>query len=216
MISYAADSKLEFEIQIKTENSIAISANILYLCRLKSKVMDVLKHFVIPFTGLKICKHEFSFDIQDSFFAAFEHSLVDSGSLQAEVVYEKQHALNVVWCRLEGSVQLQCDRCLAPYPFAIDLHDKIYVKIGEEESDSEDEDVIHVNKNDININIASFLYDMITLSLPMISIPENCDSKDKYCDETTLSKLNAISTDDSNAHTDKDDVWADLKKIKDN
>ena len=55
-----------------------------------------LKQFSIPFTGLKIGKHQFEFEIDKSFFDAFEYSLVKEGHLKAAVELDKQETMLIL------------------------------------------------------------------------------------------------------------------------
>ena len=74
--------------------------------------MKALKQFSIPFTGLKLGKHQFDFEIDKSFFDAFEHSLVKDGALKATVELDKQETMLILGFHVEGTIKLNCYKSL--------------------------------------------------------------------------------------------------------
>ena len=62
-----------------------------------------LKQFSVPFTGLKIGKHQFDFEIDNSFFDAFEYSLLKKGNLKAEVELDKQETMLILHFHIQGT-----------------------------------------------------------------------------------------------------------------
>ena len=50
----------------------------------------MIKSFDIPFVGLKQGLHYFNFKVEKSFFDYFPYSLIEKGSLNAEVSLEKK------------------------------------------------------------------------------------------------------------------------------
>jgi uncharacterized protein len=60
-------------------------------CSLKS-----LKTYSIPFTGLKLGKHYFEYEINDAFFAEFDYSLVKKANLICKVELDKQETMLIL------------------------------------------------------------------------------------------------------------------------
>ena len=52
-----------------------------------------IKEFLIPFVGLKIGKHFFDFEINSSFFDAFEYSPIQNGVLNAKLELDKKETM---------------------------------------------------------------------------------------------------------------------------
>lgn len=174
--------------------------------------MKNLKLFLLPFSGLKLGKHEFIYEIDDSFFNEFEYSIVKKGKLQVHLTLEKQETMLILNFEIKGSIDLNCDKCLALYPSFIDTQDKLIAKfVNEEIADSTDE-VIVLNKNESEIDISSFIYEMITLAVPYVSICNNPGNLD-FCDKEMLDKLAKLSANENEDNEVEDPRWDALKNI---
>ena len=179
--------------------------------------MKSLKQYSIPHTGLKLGKHQFDFDVDEAFFKEFEYSLVKNGSLKAEVVLDKQETMMVLDFQVNGFVYLDCDRCLSEYPQNISATDRLIVRFSEDKELEEGTDeVVVLTKNDTEIDVAVFIYEMITLALPYINL---CDApgNNSVCDEEMIAKLKELSLDeDGEEDSNADPRWEALKNIKNN
>ena len=85
----------------------------------------------IEFKGLKEGLHEFSFDVQDSFFAHFDQGLVTKGELKVDTILEKRGSFMKLFMNLNGFVELVCDRCLENYNQKLKSKYELFVKFGE-------------------------------------------------------------------------------------
>lgn len=177
-------------------------------CSLKS-----LRTYAIPFTGLKLGKHEFDYVITDAFFDDFEYSLVKKASLQCKVELEKQETMLILDFSIKGDIQLTCDKCLAGYPQQVDISEQQIAKFSDEPVD-EDEEVIALGKNDHEINIAGLIYEYINVAVPFIATcgkPGNTP----YCDKDMLDRLKELSAGDEQEPEQLNDPrWDALKNIK--
>lgn len=173
--------------------------------------MKSLKKYSIPFTGLKLGKHEFDYVITDEFFEEYEYSLVKKANLQCRVELDKQETMLILNFHLAGTIDLTCDRCLAAYPLPLDLHEQQIAKLSEEEID-EDEEIITLKRSDHEINIAGLIYEYINVAVPFISTCSDVGNT-PYCDKEMLDRLDKLSGgDDENKGTDP--RWDALKNIK--
>ena len=174
-------------------------------CSLKS-----LKEFSIPFTGLKLGKHQFEFTVTDAFFDHFEYSLVKKATLQCRVEMEKQETMLILDFDIEGTIDANCDKCLAQYPQAVAIHEQQIAKFSEEPLD-ENEEIIVLTKNDHEIDIAGLIYEYINVALPFITVCGN-EGNTPYCDKEMLESLNKLT-----ANTEQkertDPRWDVLKKL---
>ncbi len=175
--------------------------------------MSGSKPCTIPYTSLKNGKYLYEFQLDNVFFEAYEYSIVKKGELLVNVTLEKNNALNVVHCEIKGLVQLECDRCLSEYPQKVKVSEKAYIKIGTEEEEIEDE-VIFMDKNETELDLSNYIYELITVSLPMISIPNDCNTTKKYCDEAILEKISNIK--ESIEKIDDANPFSALKKLNNN
>lgn len=173
--------------------------------------MKSLKEYSIPFTGLKLGKHQFEYTVNDAFFNGFEYSLVKKANLVCQVELERQETMLILNFHISGTIDTNCDRCLAQYPQPVDIHEQQVARFSEEEP-GEDEEIITLTKNDHEINIAGLIYEYINVALPFITVCDN-EGETPYCDKEMLDSLNKLT---ANAEQNEaaDPRWDALKKIK--
>ena len=176
--------------------------------------MKYLKQYRIPFSGLAAGKHDFDFEINDKFFDCYEHSLVKKGSLTANISLQKQESMLIVNFDIKGAIKLTCDVCLTEFDAPVSFQERLIVKFVNEEWDNETDEVIILNKNDHELDIANLLYEYINVQVPYYA---KCTEQgvNINCDPEMLAK---IQTDEEselkNEHIDP--RWAALKNIKNN
>ena len=174
-----------------------------------------LKQFSIPFTGLKIGKHQFDFEIDNSFFDAFEYSLVKKGALKASVELDKQETMLILQFHIEGIIILDCDKCLADFEAPISIQERQIVKFAEDELESDDLEIITLSKKESEIDVSELIYEFITVSVPYIKICEQ-DGNGQLCDQEMIARLESLSvgTQKEEEQQNDDPRWAALKKLK--
>ena len=173
--------------------------------------LKLLKEFSVPFTGLKLGKHQFEYSIGDAFFDEFEYSLVKKANLLCKVELEKQETMLILDFVIKGTIDTNCDRCLAQYPQPVDIREQQVAKFSEE-AIGEDEEIIILTKNDHEINIAALVYEYINVALPFITVC-NDEGNTPYCDKEMLDDLSKLSA--SNEQDEQPDPrWDALKKFK--
>ena len=179
--------------------------------RANYRSLKSLKTYSIPFTGLKLGRHEFEYVINSEFFTEFEYSLVKKGDLHCQVELDKQETMIILNFHIRGDVDMACDRCLSEYPQDLEIREQQVYKFSEEEIDADDE-IITLNKNDTEINVAGLLYEYITVAVPFIAVCDN-EGNTPYCDKDMLDRLNKLSGGDEQEKS-ADPRWDALKKLK--
>ncbi|TKC00413.1 YceD family protein [Pedobacter cryophilus] len=178
--------------------------------------MKSLKQYSIPFTGLKIGQHQFTFEVDDRFFNEFEYSLVKQGLLKVDLLLEKQETMLVLDFHITGHIKLNCDKCLADYPHQLDAKDRLIAKFSNIEDLQDTEEVMVLSKNDSEIDTSSFIYEIINLSAPYINVCEDPGNL-SACDQEMLSKLKEFSEEQEQEKSDDNDPrWDKLKNISKN
>ena len=174
-----------------------------------------LKQFSIPFTGLKIGKHQFDFDIDNSFFDAFEYSLVKKGNLKADIELDKQETMLILKFHITGTIVLDCDKCLSEFNAPLDIEERQIVKFAEDELESDDLEIIVLNKKESELDVSGLIYEFINVSVPYIKICEQNGDGQK-CDEEMIARLESFTagTQEQEDKQDDDPRWAALKKLK--
>jgi len=173
-------------------------------CSLKS-----LRIYSIPFTGLKLGKHQFEYDITDAFFDEFEYSLVKRANLKCLVELEKQETMLILNFDIKGSIFANCDRCLAQYPQPVDIREQQIAKFRSEEGD-DDEEIIILTKSDHEIDVSGLIYEYINVALPLITVCID-EGFTPYCDKEMLESLSKLTVNPDPDQTDP--RWDALKKL---
>ena len=175
--------------------------------------MNPLKQFSVPFTGLKLGSHQFEYELDDHFFNAFEYSLIKSGHLKVNLELDKQETMLILKFKVEGTLNLDCDKCLSEFAYPVNLYERQIVKFAEDELESDDDEIISLNRKETAIDISGPLYEMINVAVPYI---KNCDQAGKECDQEMINRLENLAFDkqDDESEQTSDPRWEALNKLK--
>lgn len=174
--------------------------------------MSSQSFYSIAFKGLSQGKHTFEYEVDGKFFSEFEGGVVDEGKVNVLITLEKQSSLMILWFAIEGTVNVQCDRCLELFDLPVKSQEKIFVKFGEKEY-VEGDDVIWVSVNDYQLNVAQLIYEFVCLAVPIKKVHPDDQNGNSTCDPLMIEKLNKYILKEDEV---KNPVWNDLKKLLDN
>lgn len=166
------------------------------------------KQYIVKFAGLPVGTHEFEFDIKGTFFEQFNDCEITEADLQVVVVLLKQNNLMQMQFDINGTVNLDCDRCLIPYNFPVEASENLVVRFGNPEESTDE--IMVVNEGEGQADVSHYLFEYITLALPYRRVPCEIDEEFK-CDEDTLKKLNESSVDKTE---ETNPMWEKLNKLK--
>jgi len=170
--------------------------------------MNLLKNYDIDISKLNLGQHEFRFQIRDEFFELFDYSLINQGSLSALIKLEKKTSFISLVFEINGFVKLVCDRSLDVFDHNLTIQDELVLKYGDEAYEVSDE-IEEIPYNTQQINIAKYLYEFISVSIPMKKLHP------RYADEPTDNQIIYSSDDDDEENSsDIDPRWSELKKLK--
>lgn len=170
--------------------------------------MKALDEFVIRFSGLRQGLHEFDFKVNDKFFSCFENSEITKGELDIKVEMDKKSVLLMFYLEATGNVELPCDRCGDDFKVAIDTDYEFIVKLGNEESQGEDE-VVFLPLQEYEINIAQQIYEMISLAVPFQRV-----HPDGECNSKALKMISVYDAARDKNKKEIDPRWDALKALK--
>ncbi len=175
--------------------------------------MKALKQFSIPFSGLKLGKHQFELEVDKDFFDAFEYSLVKDGKLKVNMELDKQETMLILNFDIQGTIQLTCDTCLSDFAQPIVIKEKQIVKFADDELANDDLEIIVISRKESEINVAELIYEYITISVPYVN---NCEQAGATCDPEMIATLQKFSAGDKETKEEiqEDPRWAALKKLK--
>ena len=88
--------------------------------------MMKLKEYFIPFSGLKLGKHEFVYEIDNAFFESFEYQEFNGASIHITAILEKMSNMMELEIKAEGTVNVDCDLTGEPFDQPINIAQYIY------------------------------------------------------------------------------------------
>lgn len=175
-----------------------------------------LKPFEIEIQGLSLDQHSFDFSFGNDFFGAFEGSLIEKGEGSVHLELIKSETMLTLSFEIEGAVELICDRSLQPFNFPIEIREELMVKYGEEYAELDD-DLIVVPRETQHLNVAQFIYEFVTVTIPMKKIHPDLVAADD--EEMAGSLVYTTSADEPPAEDDGQPIdprWEALKKFRNN
>jgi uncharacterized protein len=171
--------------------------------------VNYLKHFIIPFSGLKVGNHPFTFEIEDMFFEHFEYSEIKKGLVHVDCLLEKQTRMMVLYFDLKGKVRVPCDRCGEEFDLPVEGSQKLIVKFGAGHQE-EAEDILVITEKENELDISQFLYEYVHLLLPIKKAHGTDENGNSLCDPEVIRYIR--EADEHQA----DPRWEVLRKLKDN
>lgn len=172
--------------------------------------MDALAHFSIPVKGLGLGTHHYNFTIERTFFEQFEESMIKDGVIDLRVAFDKRSDMYVLDFEFDGTVRTNCDRCLDEMDLAIGGEEQLLVKLSVEER-VEEAEVVYVSPELSKFNIAKYIYEFISLAMPLIKVHED----ESLCNPEMIAYLNGTpSEDESEEGAQTNPIWEELKKFK--
>ncbi len=173
--------------------------------------MMELKEFFIPFSGLKLGKHEFEYEIDNTFFESFEYQEFNAASIDITAILDKMNNMMELEIEAKGTINVDCDLTGEPYdqPISSNLH--LVIKFGEEYNDENDE-ILIIPHGEYQINISQYIYEMLVLAVPQKRIHPGV--LDGTLQSEILDKLEELQPKEIKEESeDTDPRWDDLKKL---
>lgn len=169
--------------------------------------MNFLRHFIIPFSGLKVGKYTFTFEVDNKFFDQFEYSEIKKGELQVTCELERQPRMMILDFDIGGYVRVPCDRCAEEFNLPLSGKQRLIVKFGAEHEE-EAEDVLIITEQEHELDISQFIYEFIHLLLPIQKIHGTDENGKSLCNPDVIRYISH-----GEEHHD-DPRWEALQKLK--
>jgi len=174
--------------------------------------MNNLKEYLIPFIGLKIGKHQFDYQLDNTFFSNFDYDEFNEASVKVSIVLEKKSTMLELNFTHKGTVNVPCDVSGEEFDLAIKGKLKLLVKFGDTFND-ENEELLILPHGEFQINVAQYMYESIVLSVPLRRIHPGV--KDGSLKEV-IEKLESLAPKENKINEQKDEIdprWENLKKL---
>ncbi|MEE9408410.1 MAG: DUF177 domain-containing protein [Polaribacter sp.] len=127
--------------------------------------MKVLKQFNIPFVGLTEGIHLFEYNIDNTFFEAFNYDEFENSSLDIKLEFVKKSTLFELTFSALGTVNVPCDSTSEYYDQQITTVLPLVIKFGPEFND-DNEEILILPHEAFQLDVSQFIYEMIVLGQP--------------------------------------------------
>jgi len=180
--------------------------------------MSKRKAFEIAFEGLKPGINEFSYEVDDKFFA--EKGTVDFTNCTAKIKLQldKKNSFMLLKFEIGGKADVACDRC--NNALTMDLWDEFNMVVkmvdnpDEMNQQEEDPDVFYISKTESHLYLNDWIYEFVSLSVPVQKLCSAEEFGGPKCNREVLDKLKEMEVNEkaNNANA----IWKDLEKFKKN
>ncbi len=177
--------------------------------------MKHTREFEIAWQGLKPGEHTYIYDLDDQFMQE-RGAGEDFRNWNARITFtfDKHENFFMLHFDVDGNVTVGCDRCGSEFELRLwdefDLVIKLMGLDGEEMPDEED-DVVFIPRSETVIDIADWLYEFTTLSVPLQHIHPDKPDGTPGCDPAALDLLGKLT---ENEHHTENELWKGLEALK--
>ena len=127
--------------------------------------MEETKRYTIAYRGLRSGLHDFHFKVDGGLFRAFGSTEIKDGDCDVSVALERGESMLTLDVNVDGSVVVECDRCLEDCRVPIDFEGQLVVKFSDEVHEYDGE-VMWMLPGEDRVELAQYIYESIVLSLP--------------------------------------------------
>ena len=170
-------------------------------------------NYSIQFSGLAEGKHQFVFQISKDLLETYGQTEINDLNIKVDAFMEKKSRhLDFVFL-IEGTINVQCDRCLDYFDLELNFDNELHVTFGDETSDLTDIDdrmVLSYKKD--KIDLAKHFYDYINLQVPIKKIHPDDENGDSTCNKKMLDNLEIFLGKQSPSNK-VDSRWDKLKHL---
>lgn len=149
--------------------------------------MEEAKRYTIAYKGLKSGLHDFHFEVDGSLFKAFGSTEIKDGACGVTVVMERGEAMLTLDVTVDGSVVVECDRCLEDCRVPVHYEGQLLVKFSDEVREYDGE-VMWLLPMEDEIDLTQYIYESIVLALPYQRV-----HPDGECNPEMLKRFRIVS-----------------------
>lgn len=179
--------------------------------------MNELRKYDINIFGLENKRYESAFESGDAFFDALEQTLIKKGQFATHVTLNKSETMIQLDFHIVGEVEQTCDRSLDEYNEPVDVENRMLLKFSDHNEELTDE-IELIERNTATINVARYIFEFISLSLPMKRLHPRFRDEEENEDEEITGKLIYTSAPepDEDGNPALDPRWEALRRLNDN
>jgi len=155
------------------------------------------REYEIAFVGLRPGLHEFYYEVEDKFFAERQADFTNCHA-KLKLILEKHTSFLMLKFEVGGMVDVVCDRC--GNNLTLDLWDEfnMIVKLVEDpdkmNEEEDDPDIYYISRTESHINVSDWIYEFITLSVPMQRMCKVEEMGGPQCNKEVLEVLKKMES----------------------
>lgn len=173
--------------------------------------MKNLKAYLIQFSGLKIGKHQFDYQLDNLFFEHFNYEDFNNVDIKVDLILEKKNTMLELNFKHKGVVNVPCDLTNEPFDLPVKGKLKLIVNFGDSFND-ENEELLILPHGEFQVDVSQYIYEMVVLSVPFKRVHPGV--KDGTLKTDVLDKLDKLSPKEENKEEENiDPRWENLKKL---
>ncbi|MBC7553978.1 MAG: DUF177 domain-containing protein [Taibaiella sp.] len=173
------------------------------------------REFEIAWQGLKPGIHTYTYDIDSRFMKDREVDESFTGwKASVTLKFDKHENFFMLHFDVDGKVTVPCDRCGDDFDLRLWDEFNLVIKLTGEESEAvsedDDEDVIFIPRSETVIDISSWIYEFLMLSVPLQHIHPESEGG-QGCNPEALDLLDKLSEQNDQV---QNPLWKGLDKFK--
>ena len=165
--------------------------------------MDTMDRYKVDLKGMTEDTVSYRWLLEDNFFSAVQGPEIRQGTLDVSLRVKRTHEGYDLDFQIDGTVKVECDRCLALMDLPIHTRQDLTVRLGEVYDD--DGEVIVIAESSGVIDLAWHIYEIAALQIPIRHV-----HPDGECDAEVMARLRPEGP------KEVDPRWAALAKLKNN
>ena len=135
--------------------------------------------------------HEFEFNFDSRFFDLFEDSIIKQGAGEVEVILEKASSMILLTFNLKAEIELICDRSLDAFMYPVEESNEVRLKFGDHWEELND-DLILIPANAQKIDVGQFVYEFLTLAIPMKKLHPRFQDEEEVGDLEQIDEVSKL------------------------
>jgi len=178
--------------------------------------MSNRREYEIAFVGLKPGVHQFEYIVDNSFFEDFgaQDFILSEGIVKLQL--DKSSSFLMLRFQVGGKAQVNCDRCSNELPLQLFEDFTVTVKMSEDpdtaNEQEEDPDVYYISRGESTLDVKTWIYEFISLSIPMQKTCEFESMDGPYCNADARAILERIRVQQNEPQQNLQ--WKGLDKFK--
>ena len=124
--------------------------------------MEETKRYTIAYRGLRSGLHDFHFKVDGGLFRAFGSTEIKDGDCDVSVALERGESMLTLDVTVDGSVVVECDRCLEDCNVPIHYEGQLLVKFSDEVHEYDGE-VMWLLPMEDEVDLTQYIYESIAI-----------------------------------------------------